>query len=55
MLIPLFDDLLAPITVRASGSAKPAAEQEETWAMITQMYASMGLTAELEPFAYGRG
>lgn len=55
LLIPLFDDLLAPITVRASGSAKPAAEQEETWAMIAQMYASMGLTAELEPFAYGRG
>ncbi|MFC4118964.1 stress protein [Nonomuraea zeae] len=57
LLIPLFDDLMAPITVRATGSTKPGSEQEETWAQITAKYAAMGLalTSQSRVFAYGAG
>ncbi|NJP96649.1 stress protein [Nonomuraea sp. FMUSA5-5] len=57
LLIPLFDDLMAPITVRAAGSSKPGAEQEETWGQITARYATMGLapTPQSRVFVYGAG
>ncbi|WP_248964816.1 hypothetical protein [Sphaerisporangium perillae] len=57
LLIPLFDDLMAPIISRAAGSSKPAREQEDAWRTVLEMYQSLGIavTPEVEAFAYRRG
>jgi hypothetical protein len=57
LFIPLLDDLMAPITVRSTGSSKPGPEQEESWAMIFRLYADLGIaiTPQIEVFAHGKG
>jgi len=55
LLIPLFDALMAPVMVRAVGSAGTPDEQRETWAVITEQYRSLGVEAALAPLAYRSG
>ncbi|WP_169944438.1 stress protein [Microbispora sp. H11081] len=57
LLIPLFDALMAPITIRASGSAQSADEQHKAWTAILQSYTDLGIapTPEVMVFAYRGG
>jgi hypothetical protein len=58
LLVPLFNDLLAPIDVRtATGKPKPAGQQRQLWAAIDATYADLGLQvdAELAVMRYGGG
>jgi hypothetical protein len=57
LLVPLFDVLLAPITMRAAGSSDPADTQLQNWATIHQSYNSLGLGSEpaLKVFTYRGG
>ncbi|MGW2143504.1 hypothetical protein ACWCOT_04275 [Nonomuraea bangladeshensis] len=57
LLIPLFDTLMAPIVLRATGSDQPAEDQRKTWMTVLDSYSTLGIphTPEVTLFAYGGG
>ncbi|NRQ38774.1 stress protein [Nonomuraea sp. NN258] len=57
LLIPLFDDLMAPVATRAAGSAKPVQDQRRNWTEITAAYRALGVpgTPRTDVFGYGGG
>jgi hypothetical protein len=57
LLIPLFNTLLAPVTVRAVGSTQPADDQQATWTAILETYRRLGIPADaaVSVFTYRGG
>ncbi|MFH9002131.1 TerD family protein [Streptomyces afghaniensis] len=56
LLVPLFETLLEPVRVRATGPAGTVEDQQEQWAGIEERYRLLGLGQDaLEEFRFGGG